>query len=364
MRQPLEDGCVTIARAAVSVSFPSRFMLAAAMNPCPCGFFGDATRECHCSPPQIQRYVSKISGPLLDRIDIHIEVPAVKYKELRGDAEIESSAERSRTRSARAKNSARSLQGRKKSLRQRPDASQADPQALRDFIRRRDASSKPRSSASAFPPAPTTASSKSPAPSPIWNPRPRSNPSTSAKPSSTAPSIAITGPSALRIAGLLCLRGVRRLAAMLPPGLPGRAPWVNLGTPISRLRSDALFPSSRIVPSPFQRQQARFRLKPARKSCQFAGGTDDAVARRDNGNGIFPVGRAHGAHCFGVFDLFRNLPVTRGFPERNRQQRRPNLLLKFGSLEIEFQRKRFSLSGKIIVQLAFGFEKHGMIFVF
>jgi magnesium chelatase family protein len=83
---------VTIARAAVSVSFPSRFMLAAAMNPCPCGFFGDATRECHCSPTQIQRYVSKISGPLLDRIDIHIEVPAVKYKELRGDTEIETSA--------------------------------------------------------------------------------------------------------------------------------------------------------------------------------------------------------------------------------------------------------------------------------
>jgi magnesium chelatase family protein len=92
MRQPLEDGCVTIAQAAVSVSFPSGFMLAAAMNPCPCGFFGDATRECHCSPPQIQRYVSKISGPLLDRIDIHIEVPALKYKELRGNNEIESSA--------------------------------------------------------------------------------------------------------------------------------------------------------------------------------------------------------------------------------------------------------------------------------
>ncbi|MFZ0619491.1 MAG: YifB family Mg chelatase-like AAA ATPase, partial [Candidatus Acidiferrales bacterium] len=91
MRQPLEDGAVTIARAALSVSFPSRFMLAAAMNPCPCGFFGDPTRECHCSPMQIQRYVSKISGPLLDRIDIHIEVPAVKYKELRGDAAIESS---------------------------------------------------------------------------------------------------------------------------------------------------------------------------------------------------------------------------------------------------------------------------------
>ena len=93
MRQPLEDGSVTIARAALSVNFPSRFMLAAAMNPCPCGFFGDSTRECHCSPPQIQRYVAKISGPLLDRIDIHIEVPAVQYKELRGGAAAEGSAE-------------------------------------------------------------------------------------------------------------------------------------------------------------------------------------------------------------------------------------------------------------------------------
>ncbi|HTU35916.1 MAG TPA: YifB family Mg chelatase-like AAA ATPase [Candidatus Acidoferrum sp.] len=92
MRQPLEDGCVTIARAALSISFPARFMLAAAMNPCPCGFFGDPMRECHCSPAQIQRYVSKISGPLLDRIDIHIEVPAVKYKELRATDEIEPSA--------------------------------------------------------------------------------------------------------------------------------------------------------------------------------------------------------------------------------------------------------------------------------
>jgi len=94
---------VTIARAALSVSFPSRFMLVAAMNPCPCGFFGDPTRQCQCSPPQIQRYVSKISGPLLDRIDIHIEVPAVKYKELRGDGQIESSASvRERVLRARA----------------------------------------------------------------------------------------------------------------------------------------------------------------------------------------------------------------------------------------------------------------------
>jgi magnesium chelatase family protein len=102
MRQPLEDGCVTIARAALSVSFPSRVMLAAAMNPCPCGFFGDPTRNCTCSPPQIQRYVAKISGPLLDRIDIHIEVPAVKYKELRGSEEVESS-EKVRERVVRAR---------------------------------------------------------------------------------------------------------------------------------------------------------------------------------------------------------------------------------------------------------------------
>jgi magnesium chelatase family protein len=92
MRQPLEDGSVTISRAATSITFPSRFMLAAAMNPCPCGYFGDPTRECHCTPPMIQRYVSKISGPLLDRIDIHIEVPAVKYKELRAPSSSEDSA--------------------------------------------------------------------------------------------------------------------------------------------------------------------------------------------------------------------------------------------------------------------------------
>ena len=104
MRQPLEDGSVTIARAAVSVTFPSRFMLAAAMNPCPCGYFGDPTRECHCTAPMIQRYVSKISGPLLDRIDIHIEVPAVKYKELRAPvASEDSAAVRGRVIAARQK---------------------------------------------------------------------------------------------------------------------------------------------------------------------------------------------------------------------------------------------------------------------
>jgi magnesium chelatase family protein len=85
-------------------------MLAAAMNPCPCGFFGDPTRQCHCSPPQIQRYVSKISGPLIDRIDIHIEVPAVKYKELRGKSATEDSAAvRERVVRARLRQSERFL---------------------------------------------------------------------------------------------------------------------------------------------------------------------------------------------------------------------------------------------------------------
>jgi magnesium chelatase family protein len=91
MRQPLEDGTVCIARAAMSLTFPARFMLAAAMNPCPCGFHNDRTHECHCTPPMIQRYISKISGPLLDRIDIHIDIPAVNYKEMRSTSEPENS---------------------------------------------------------------------------------------------------------------------------------------------------------------------------------------------------------------------------------------------------------------------------------
>jgi magnesium chelatase family protein len=80
MRQPLEDGSVSISRAMGTLTFPARFMLAAAMNPCPCGYFGAASRECRCTPIDIQRYMSRISGPLLDRIDIHLEVPEVKYK--------------------------------------------------------------------------------------------------------------------------------------------------------------------------------------------------------------------------------------------------------------------------------------------
>lgn len=83
LRQPLEDHVVTISRAAMSLSYPANFMLVAAMNPCPCGYSGDPHHACSCSPQQIQRYIAKISGPLMDRIDIHIEVPALSYDELR-----------------------------------------------------------------------------------------------------------------------------------------------------------------------------------------------------------------------------------------------------------------------------------------
>lgn len=82
LRQPLEDGIVTISRAAATVTFPCRFMLVAAMNPCKCGWHGDQKRECRCSYREIQNYRNKISGPLLDRIDIHIEVPSIRYQDL------------------------------------------------------------------------------------------------------------------------------------------------------------------------------------------------------------------------------------------------------------------------------------------
>jgi magnesium chelatase family protein len=91
MRQPLEDGRVTISRTKLTIEYPANFMLAAAMNPCPCGYYTDPKNECTCTTLQIQRYMSRISGPLLDRIDIHIEVPAVKYKELAGKELGESS---------------------------------------------------------------------------------------------------------------------------------------------------------------------------------------------------------------------------------------------------------------------------------
>ena len=86
LREPLEEGRVVISRATGTMTFPANFMLIAAMNPCACGYYGDPKRECRCSPSMITRYRNKISGPLLDRIDIHVDVPAVKYKEMAGEA--------------------------------------------------------------------------------------------------------------------------------------------------------------------------------------------------------------------------------------------------------------------------------------
>ena len=111
LRQPMEDGHVTISRASATLDFPSRFMLVAAMNPCPCGFAGDPKRECRCTSTKIQAYRNKISGPLLDRIDIHIEVPPVNYEQMsnlsRGTPSatirerVEACRKRQRTRFAR-----------------------------------------------------------------------------------------------------------------------------------------------------------------------------------------------------------------------------------------------------------------------
>jgi magnesium chelatase family protein len=92
LRQPLEDGMVTISRAASSLSFPSRVILVIAFNPCPCGYLGDMKHNCRCTPAQVQRYESRLSGPLLDRIDMHLEVPAVPYKEMASGNSGEASA--------------------------------------------------------------------------------------------------------------------------------------------------------------------------------------------------------------------------------------------------------------------------------
>ena len=102
LRQPLEDGAVTISRATATLTFPARLMLVAALNPCPCGYLTDPRRECHCTQRQIQAYMGKISGPLLDRIDIHLDVPPVAYRELRASRDGASSSQmREQVRAAR-----------------------------------------------------------------------------------------------------------------------------------------------------------------------------------------------------------------------------------------------------------------------
>jgi magnesium chelatase family protein len=133
LRQPLEEGLVTIARAARTATFPARFMLVAAMNPCPCGFLGDPTRVCRCSPPEVSRYRGRLSGPLRDRLDLIVEVPAVPSTALGGDGLAEGSAVildrvlRARARQGRRRPSAgvrvnAELQGRAVWRQCRPDA--------------------------------------------------------------------------------------------------------------------------------------------------------------------------------------------------------------------------------------------------
>ncbi|MBI2515383.1 MAG: YifB family Mg chelatase-like AAA ATPase [Opitutae bacterium] len=108
LRQPLEDGHVTISRSAGKITLPCNFMLVAAMNPCPCGYLGDPKHECRCAPAQIQRYRARISGPLLDRIDLHIEAPALSIAELRADKPGEpSTAMRTRVEASRVRQHAR-----------------------------------------------------------------------------------------------------------------------------------------------------------------------------------------------------------------------------------------------------------------
>ena len=102
LRQPIEDKIVTISRARGSITFPANFLLVGARNPCPCGFYGDLQQSCSCTPNQIQRYQSRLSGPILDRIDIHVEVPRVDFDKLMGNQRAESTLDiRRRVESAR-----------------------------------------------------------------------------------------------------------------------------------------------------------------------------------------------------------------------------------------------------------------------
>ncbi|PIE57885.1 MAG: ATP-dependent protease [Desulfobulbus propionicus] len=138
LRQPLEDGVVTISRATMSLAFPAKFMLAAAMNPCPCGYQGDPFHVCTCTPAQIQRYRSRLSGPLLDRIDMYIEVPAVQVSELARLQPGESSVSiRNRVNSARRIQKARFLSSRGINCN-----AQMEPKEVKDFCRLDSAGAK------------------------------------------------------------------------------------------------------------------------------------------------------------------------------------------------------------------------------
>ncbi len=126
LREPLETGRITISRANRQADFPANFQLIAAMNPCPCGYLGDASGRCHCTPEQVQRYRARISGPLLDRIDIHLEVQRVSIAELRGDSKEESSAV-IRARVAQARGIAQARSGKANASLSAPEVKQHCP---------------------------------------------------------------------------------------------------------------------------------------------------------------------------------------------------------------------------------------------
>ena len=166
LRQPLEDGHVTISRALNSTTFPANFVLIASLNPCPCGYRNDPRRECHCTVPQIERYMAKISGPLLDRIDLHIEVPAVPFKELSGSRDGHDEHRDARPSDRRpgcASGPLLELQD----APQRRDVDPRDPRSTANSPMPARICCGPASRKWASRPGPTTKSSASPARSPI-----------------------------------------------------------------------------------------------------------------------------------------------------------------------------------------------------
>ena len=139
LRQPLEDGAVTVSRVNGTVSFPCRFMLVAAMNPCPCGYYGHPTRPCTCSDSAVSRYLGRVSGPLLDRIDLHIEVPPVSFDNLTSAQKEESSAAvKARVDAGHPAGALPEHRGRL----QRADPARASAGGLLHDARRRDAAQK------------------------------------------------------------------------------------------------------------------------------------------------------------------------------------------------------------------------------
>ena len=179
IRQPLEDGFVIVSRARKTIQFPAQFMLVAAMNPCPCGYFGSNLRMCKCSPGQIARYMAKVSGPLVDRIDIHIDVPAVAFSKLRSKArQIDSESLRATVTAARERQTRRFGGGKVLTN------AHMSHQQLERFCRIDAAGEMMLKEAMmelGLSAAPTTRSAKWPAPSPIWKAARTSAASTSPK---------------------------------------------------------------------------------------------------------------------------------------------------------------------------------------